>query len=80
MTIQKAQTKPAQNEPRSIALSEDQEVTELYDSSHPESYEVHIIQAKTTVKKEREGDDFNNLDKHPAGSDRIDTTRGFTVW
>jgi hypothetical protein len=80
MTIQKAQTKPAQNDPRSRTLLEDQEGTELYDSSHPEGHDAHIIQAKTAARKEREGGDFKNLDKHPAGSDRIDTTRGFTVW
>lgn len=68
------------NDPQSITLSEDQERTQLYDSSHPESYNAYTIQAETAIRKEREGEDFHNLDKHPARSDRIDTIDGFTVW
>lgn len=68
------------NDHRSIAHSQHQEGNELYDSPTHEGYDEHIIPAETAARKEREGEDFHNLDKHPAGSDRIDITHGFTVW
>jgi hypothetical protein len=67
------------NDHHSIAHSQHQEGTELYDSPTPDSYDEHIIPAETAARKEREGDDFKHLDKHPAGSESIDTTTGFTV-
>lgn len=49
------------------------------DSPTPDSYDPHIIPAETAARKEHEGDHFKHLDPHPAGSESIDTTSGFTV-
>jgi hypothetical protein len=53
--------------------------TELYDSPTPDSYDPHIIPAETAARKEREGENFKRLPKHPPGSESLDTTAGFTV-
>lgn len=62
-----------------ITSPADQEGTELYDSPTPDSYDPHIIPAETAARKEREGDNFKTLPKHPPGSESLDTTGGFTV-
>lgn len=49
------------------------------DAPTPDSYDPHIIPAETAARKEHEGNHFKYLDQHPAGSDSIDTTSGFTV-
>ncbi len=79
MTIPTAQTTPSQNDPRTTAVRQDHEGTELYDSPTPDSYDAHIIPAETAARKEHEGDNFKHLAEHPAGSESIDTTGGFTV-
>jgi hypothetical protein len=53
--------------------------TERYDSPTPDSYDPNIIPAETAARKEREGDNFKRLPKHPPGSESLDTTAGFTV-
>ncbi|WP_310482085.1 hypothetical protein [Chamaesiphon sp. VAR_48_metabat_403] len=72
-------TNPPQNEPVEIVLPADQEGTELYDKPTPDSYDPHIIPAETAARKEREGENFKRLPKHPPGSESLDTTGGFTV-
>jgi hypothetical protein len=62
-----------------ITSPADQEGTELYDSPTSDSYDPHIIPAETAARKEREGDNFKRLPKHPPGSESLDTTGGFTV-
>jgi hypothetical protein len=52
---------------------------EQYDRHTPDSYDPHIIPAETAARKEREGEDFKRLPKHPPGSESLDTTAGFTV-
>jgi len=78
MTIQTPQTTPPQNDSAKIVAPEE-EGTELYDSHTPDSYDPHITPAETASRKEREGDNFKHLDKHPPGSESLDTTAGFTV-
>jgi hypothetical protein len=79
MTIPTSQKNVPQDDVLEIIVPEDQEGTELYDSPTPDSYDPHIIPAETAARKEREGDNFKHLAEHPAGSDSIDTTGGFTV-
>ncbi len=79
MTTPSSQINSPQTDPLEILIPEDQEGTELYDSPTPDSYDAHIIPAETAARKEREGDNFKHLTEHPAGSDSIDTTGGFTV-
>ncbi len=79
MTIQTPQTTPPQSDSAKIVAPEEQEGTELYDSHTPDSYDPHITPAETASRKEREGDNFKHLDKHPPGSESLDTTAGFTV-
>lgn len=62
-----------------ITSPADQEGTESYDTPTPDSYDPHIIPAETAARKEREGDNFKRLPKHPPGSESLDTTGGFTV-
>ena len=62
-----------------IVVPAGQEGTELYDSPTPDSYDPNIIPAETAARKEREGDNFKRLPKHPPGSESLDTTGGFTV-
>ncbi len=79
MTIKKNQSHPSQHDVLEILVPEDQKGTELYDSPTPDSYDPHLIPAETAARKEREGDNFKRLPKHPAGSDSLDTTGGFAV-
>jgi hypothetical protein len=79
MTIQNPLTNPPHYDPLEIVVPEDQEGTELYDSPTPDSYDPHIVPAETAARKERENSNFKHLAEHPAGSDSIDTTGGFTV-
>jgi hypothetical protein len=58
---------------------EQQADTKLYDRPTPDSYDPHIIPAETAARKEREGENFKRLPKHPPGSESLDTTAGFTV-
>ena len=62
-----------------IVVPAGQEGIELYDSPTPDSYDPNIIPAETAARKEREGDNFKRLPKHPPGSESLDTTGGFTV-
>lgn len=75
-TTQKAQS---EKNPRSPVVPETQEGTQLYDSPTPDSYDAHIVPAETAVRKEHEGKNFKHLDKHPAGSENMETTGGFRV-
>jgi hypothetical protein len=79
MTIKKTQLHPSQDDVLEILVPEDQEGTELYDSPTPDSYDPHLIPSETAARKEREGDNFKRLPKHPAGSESLDTTGGFVV-
>jgi hypothetical protein len=78
MTINKPQ-------PNSTAESVDEiaaqqlAAAEQYDRHTPDSYDPHIIPAETAARKEREGENFKRLPKHPPGSESLDTTAGFTV-
>lgn len=69
----------SQDEAVDIVVPEQQPGTEKYDSPTPDSYDPHIIPAETAARKEREGDNFKRLPKHPPGSESLDTTAGFTV-
>lgn len=79
MTTKTSQTDSPQSQPAEIITPADQEGTELYDHPTPDSYDPHIIPAETAARKEREGDNFKRLPKHPPGSESLDTTAGFTV-
>jgi hypothetical protein len=74
-------TPPHQSQDQSVEIVESakQEGTELYDRPTPDSYDPNIIPAETAARKEREGDNFKRLPKHPPGSESLDTTGGFTV-
>jgi hypothetical protein len=74
--------KPQPNPPvESVDEIEAQQLAdaEQYDRHTPDSYDPHIIPAETAARKEREGENFKKLPKHPAGSESLDTTAGFTV-
>ena len=71
--------KSPQDKTAEIDTPVQQEGTELYDSPTPDSYDPHIIPAETAARKEREGENFKRLPKHPPGSESLDTTAGFTV-
>jgi hypothetical protein len=75
----KTNSSDSDQELRSLVLLKEQQGTELYDSPTPDSYDSHIIPAETAARKEREGDDFKHLVKHPEGSENMETTGGFTV-
>ncbi len=84
MNIKTSLTNPSendstQNDHAEEIVSQDQDGSELYDSHTPDSYDPHIIPSETAARKEREGDNFKRLAKHPVGSNSIDTTGGFTV-
>ncbi len=79
MTMKSSQPHSHLDKAVEITAPEDQEGTELYDSPTPDSYDPHIIPAETAARKEREGDNFKRLPKHPPGSESLDTTGGFTV-
>jgi hypothetical protein len=53
--------------------------SEVVDALTPDSYDPHIIPAETAARKDHEGAKFKHLDPHPAGSDSIDESKGFTV-
>jgi hypothetical protein len=78
MTMNKPQPNPTVE---SIDEIEAQQLAdaEQYDRHTPDSYDPHIIPAETAARKEREGENFKRLPKHPAGSESLDTTAGFTV-
>jgi hypothetical protein len=78
MTINKPQSNPTA---KSVDEIEAQQLAdaEQYDRHTPDSYDPHIIPAETAARKEREGENFKRLPKHPAGSESLDTTAGFTV-
>jgi hypothetical protein len=78
MTIHKSANSPQDNVVE-IETPVQQEGTERYDSPTPDSYDPHIIPAETAARKEREGENFKRLPKHPPGSESLDTTAGFTV-
>jgi hypothetical protein len=78
MTIETSQPKPPDSDSPEIVVPQEQEGTELYDSPTPDSYDPHIIPAETAARKEREGDNFKQI-QHPEESDNIDPTQGFTV-
>jgi hypothetical protein len=59
--------------------SQAQEKSELSDSPTPDGYDANIIPSEIAARKEREGDNFKHLAKHPSGSESLDTTGGFTV-
>jgi hypothetical protein len=79
MTIKPVRSDRSQPEVVEVNTPEDQEGTELYDRPTPDSYDPHIIPAETAARKEREGENFKRLPKHPPGSESLDTTGGFTV-
>ncbi|MGL5082791.1 MAG: hypothetical protein ACRC8A_14995 [Microcoleaceae cyanobacterium] len=79
MTTQTSQTTPDPNSSSKAAIPPDQQGTESYDNPTPDSYDAHIIPAETAARKEREGENFKHLDRHPPGSESINTTGGFTV-
>jgi hypothetical protein len=78
MTIETSQPNQTDRDSPEIVVPQEQEGTELYDSPTPDSYDPHITPAETAARKEREGDNFKQI-QHPEESDSIDTTRGFTV-
>jgi hypothetical protein len=77
MSIKSAQTKSSQKEDSPTPPVHDG--TELYDSHTPDSYDPHIIPAEVAARKEHEGDHFKHLTEHPAGSESMDTTKGYRV-
>jgi hypothetical protein len=79
MTTFNSSSVPPQGDVLESQVPEDQEGTELYDSPTPDGYDPHLIPAETAARKEREDGSFKHLDKHPDGSESIDTTGGFTV-
>lgn len=79
MKTETTPTNQSQDELIEAVASEDREGTELYDKHTPDSYDPNIIPAETAARKEREGDNFKRLPKHPPGSESLDTTGGFTM-
>jgi hypothetical protein len=55
------------------------EKSELNHTHTADGYDPNIIPAETAARKEREGENFKHLPKHPPGSESLDTTGGFTV-
>ncbi len=78
MNIETSQPHPPNKDFPEIVVPQEQEGTELYDSPTPDSYDPHITPAEIAARKEREGDNFKQI-QHPEASDNIDTTKGFTV-
>jgi hypothetical protein len=78
MTTQNTQVDQSQSDPDKKVTPQVPAGTELYDSPTPDSYDPHIIPAETAARKEHEGENFKHLE-HPAESDSIDITGGFTV-
>jgi hypothetical protein len=78
MTMNKPQPNPTAE---SVDEIEAQQLADAqqYDRHTPDSYDPHIIPAETAARKEREGENFKRLPKHPPGSESLDTTAGFTV-
>jgi hypothetical protein len=58
---------------------QEQEEDELRDNHSADGYDANIIPAEIAARREREGKNFKHLPRHPAGSESIDTTGGFTV-
>jgi hypothetical protein len=79
MNTESSPSQPSSSEVVEIDSPADQEGTENYDRPTPDSYDPHIIPAETAARKEREGENFKRLPKHPPGSESLDTTGGFTV-
>jgi hypothetical protein len=79
MTTSNSPTIPPQGDASESQAPAGQEGTELDNYSTPDGYDAHLIPAETAARKEREGDNFKHLANHPAGSESIDTTGGFTV-
>ncbi len=72
-------TEEVETDDLQILDPQEQEKSELHDTHTADGYDANIIPAEIAARKEREGKNFKHLPQHPAGSESLDTTGGFTV-